>query len=91
MDAHLATQFGLSTGGVAVILITYRIFKAFKGHLCISKCCGRRVEVGFDVRDTLDSPQLVDNPIHNSNGRAADKANPVRGEAKGQAAGPDEV
>ena len=91
MDAQLATQFGLSSGGVAVILVVYKLFKAFKGHLLVSKCCGRRMEVGFDVQDSLDTPpRLQDNPLHNSNG-TTDKADPVRGQAKGQAPGSNEV
>ena len=58
---------GLTTSGVAILLVMYRVFKYAKGHLLISRCCGRKIEVGFDVKDVVDTPKevvmMTQNPI----------------------------
>ena len=48
---------GFSTVGVAILLIVYKVFKSAQGKKCISSCCGRRMEAGFDV-GTM-TPQAV--------------------------------
>lgn len=40
---------GLTTSGVALVLIAYRFFKSIQGKKLVSSCCGRRMEVGVDV------------------------------------------
>lgn len=59
---------GITTSGVAVILLVYKILKYAKGHMLISKCCGRKIEVGFDVTETLETPKpdaiIVHNPMN---------------------------
>ena len=58
---------GITTSGVAILLIVYRIFKYSKGHLLVSRCCGRKVEIGFDVKDVIETPKeevkMTVNPI----------------------------
>ena len=56
MDASLLASAGVSTTTMAVLFITYKVFMKFKGHRLVSDCCGRRGEVGFDVRDMPPTP-----------------------------------
>jgi hypothetical protein len=56
MDTQTATNFGLSSGSIALVLLLYKIVKHTKGHLLILRCCGRKLDVGFDVKDTIESP-----------------------------------
>ena len=58
---------GITTSGVAIILIVYRIVKYAKGHLLVSKCCGKKMEMGFDIKDVVETPKdevkMTINPI----------------------------
>jgi len=56
MDASLLASAGVSTSVVAGLFIAYKIFMSLKGHRLVSDCCGRKGEVGFDVRDMPPSP-----------------------------------
>jgi hypothetical protein len=49
MDDATLMNAGLSTTGVAILLIVYRLFKSVQGKKLVSNCCGRRAEVGIDV------------------------------------------
>ena len=49
MDA--LTQVGLSSSGVAVVLIVYHIVKAIIGKKFISDCCGRKTEIGLNIEN----------------------------------------
>lgn len=49
MDDVLLMNAGLTTSGVALVLIAYRFFKSIQGKKLVSSCCGRRMEVGVDV------------------------------------------
>jgi hypothetical protein len=49
MDETLLMNAGLTTSGVALVLIAYRIFKTIQGKKLVSSCCGRRMEMGVDV------------------------------------------
>lgn len=77
MELEILQQFGITGSSLAIVLIIYKLFKHFKGHMLISKCCGRKVEVGFDVRDMSNEnlPKLVDGTtnIPNSERKQADR------------------
>jgi hypothetical protein len=51
MDAGVLQQAGLSTAGIAILFIAYRMSKAIIGHRLISDCCGRRMEMGLAIAD----------------------------------------
>lgn len=53
---------GLSTSGVAMILVGYRIWKSILGKKLISNCCGKRFEVGMDI-GTM-TPTDKQNPLY---------------------------
>jgi hypothetical protein len=57
MDANLLASAGISTSTMAALFIIYKVFMKMKGHRIVSDCCGRKGEVGFDVRDMPPSPQ----------------------------------
>lgn len=40
---------GVSTTGVAIVLIVYRLLKHIQGKKLISSCCGKKLEVGIAV------------------------------------------
>ncbi len=53
---------GLSSTGLLIVLVAYRIFKAMNGHRVVSSCCGKKMEVGFAVEDI--TPVVVQiNPL----------------------------
>lgn len=75
-EADLLKMAGLSTSGVAMILVVYRVLKSVKGKKFISSCCGRKVDVGFDVREMTPKQEIViDNPV------VAHRAEPVRSQS----------
>ena len=70
MDTQSATTFGLSSGAVATILLIYKFISYTKGHLLILRCCGRKLDIGYDVKDSINSDDkkenmtiIVDNPM----------------------------
>lgn len=56
---------GLSTSGVAIVLIAYRVWKSVLGKKLVSNCCGERFEMGMDIQ-TMTPSATVDtqNPLH---------------------------
>ena len=56
MDASLLASAGVSTTTMAILFIAYKVFMKMKGHRLVSDCCGRKAEVGFDVRDMPPTP-----------------------------------
>jgi hypothetical protein len=62
MDTDILKQIGMSSSGIAIVLVAYRLFKYFKGTMLVSKCCGRKLEVGFDVKD-MTTPISINNPM----------------------------
>ena len=50
-DTDILRLSGASAGTVAIVLVVYRILKSVVGKRFISTCCGRKQEVGLDVRD----------------------------------------
>lgn len=72
MDTDLLTSAGLSTTGVALLLLAYRLLKSVKGKKLVSSCCGRKLELGVDVAEMTPQPDhtkiTIDNPLR-KNGR----------------------
>ena len=58
MDDTLLMNAGLSTTGVAILLIVYRLIKSVQGKKLISSCCGKKMELGMDVVP-MTPPHLV--------------------------------
>lgn len=52
---------GLTTSGVAILLIVYKGIKMIQGKKLISNCCGKKMEVGFQVGDM--TPVMITNPM----------------------------
>jgi len=40
---------GLTTSGVAILFLAYRVFAAVKGKKFVSSCCGRNYSAGVSV------------------------------------------
>lgn len=55
-DPTMLASAGLSTTGVALLLIAYRVLKSVKGKKLVSSCCGRKLEMGVDVQDMTPAP-----------------------------------
>lgn len=80
MDDAMLMNAGLSTTGVAILLIAYRLFKSVQGKKLVSSCCGKKMEVGMDVvpmtpvpvKGACPPPQHlsidVPNPLHSKAG-----------------------
>ena len=56
MDASLLASAGIGTTTMAILFIAYRVLQSAKGRRFVSNCCGRKGEVGFDVRDMPPTP-----------------------------------
>ena len=58
---------GFSTTGVAILLIAYRVFKTLQGKRLVSSCCGKKIEVGFQVEQMTPKTDevivMVENPV----------------------------
>lgn len=48
-DTDLLKMAGLSTSGVAILLIVWRVLKSIRGKKFVSTCCGHKGEVGVDM------------------------------------------
>ena len=55
---------GLSTSGLAIILIVYRVLKTMKGKRLVSSCCGKKLEMGVDVEEMTPKQIVIQNPSH---------------------------
>ena len=58
MDQLLATA-GLTTSGVAILLIVYKVVKHLQGKKLISNCCGKKMEMGFDVGQMTPQHEVI--------------------------------
>lgn len=66
MDDTLLMNAGLTTSGVAILLLLYRVFKSIQGKKLVSSCCGKKIEVGMDVVPMTPTPPsaiVVENPL----------------------------
>lgn len=65
-ETELLKMAGLSTTGMAILLIVYRVAKSIVGKKLVSSCCGKRMEVGFDVATMTPNDALtIENPMKN--------------------------
>lgn len=48
-ETDLLKMAGVSTSGVAIVLLVYRILKTIQGKKLVSSCCGKKLEVGVSV------------------------------------------
>lgn len=62
-DLDLAKMLGVSSTGVAIVLIVYRVLKSVKGKTFVSKCCGRKVDFSVDVKESEPTPKDTVNPM----------------------------
>jgi len=60
MDVNTIATAGLSSTGVAIVLILYKVFQAIKGKRLVSDCCGKQSEVGFDVKEFPPTPPTTE-------------------------------
>lgn len=69
MEESVLQTSGLSAGTIVVILIIYRLLKSIEGKRFVSRCCGKKAEVGFEIKN-METPPANDisleikNPIH---------------------------
>ncbi len=63
MDLNFLASAGVGTSTLTVLFIAYKVFQALRGKRFVSRCCGARGDIGFDVRPM---PQSVspDTPTH---------------------------
>lgn len=63
-DLDMIKTAGVSTTGVAVLLLVYRLFKSIQGKRLVSSCCGRKLEVGLAVEQMTPKDIVIHNPLH---------------------------
>ena len=68
-DTELLKMSGASAGTIAIILLVYKILKSMIGKRFISKCCDKKIEVGLDIKETPNTPVVVEikNPMLKEN------------------------
>jgi hypothetical protein len=70
MDDELLKMSGVSAGTIAIVLLVYKIAKQLLGKRLVSNCCGKKLEVGVEIKDTVITPDVcleIKNPIHKEN------------------------
>lgn len=55
-DTDLLKMAGLSTSGVAILLIAWRFVKSLQGKKLVSSCCGHKGEMGMVVVNMTPLP-----------------------------------
>ncbi len=65
-DLDMLKTAGLSTTGLAILLLAYRVLKTLNGKKLTSRCCDRKMEVGFQVGDMSNTPKVetTENPMN---------------------------
>lgn len=62
----LLIQTGLTTTGVAIVLIVWRVLKTASGKKLVSDCCGRKASIGFHIGEMTPLPgkvEMTENPM----------------------------
>jgi hypothetical protein len=62
-DLELFKMSGFSAGTIAILLLLYKLFKGSVGKRLISSCCGKKIEVGLEVREIHRSPSVEETTI----------------------------
>lgn len=59
MDATSAYMSGGATASIMVVAgLTYKFWNTIKNHMVVSRCCGRKLEMGIGVVDMPgDTPE----------------------------------
>lgn len=52
-----ATGIGISSGSIALLGLLYALWLRVQGHRLVSDCCGKKYEVGVEVKDMPPTPQ----------------------------------
>lgn len=78
-EVDLFKMAGVSTSGVAIILIIYRVLKSMKGKRLVSQCCGRKVDIGVDVEEMTPKPK---DEVINIKNPMSEKATQISSEIK---------
>lgn len=70
----LLKMSGFSAGTITALFLIYKFLKSMRGKKFVSSCCGRKLDVGFDVRNmesqtptTLSLPALNEVKIEMKN------------------------
>ena len=58
MDSNVLATAGISSSAMAIFFLVYKVLQKVVGHRLISDCCGRRLEVGIDIRDMPKTPSV---------------------------------
>ena len=56
MDANLLASAGVSSSSIIGLFVAYKIFQSIKGRRLVSDCCGKKLELGVDVREMVATP-----------------------------------
>jgi len=56
----LLIQTGLTTTGVAIVLIVWRVLKTASGKKLVSDCCGRKASIGFHIGEMTPTVKKED-------------------------------
>lgn len=62
-DIDLLKMGGISTSGVAIAILIYRVLLMIRGKKIVSSCCGRKMEVGIDVQSMTPAAKETENPM----------------------------
>jgi len=60
---------GLSSSGLAIVLLVYRVLKSVQGKRFVSSCCGKKMEMSMDIEEVtpkkLPVPPMItrENPM----------------------------
>lgn len=59
-DITLLKSAGVSTTTIVIVFALYKLFKSVLGKKVVSSCCGRKMEMGIDVKPMTP---MTENPI----------------------------
>lgn len=75
-ETDLLKMAGVSTTGVAIVLIVYRVLKSIQGKKLVSNCCGKKLEVGVAVAPMTPKEEEVVVKVENPMGTGLELKNP---------------
>lgn len=65
-DAELLKMSGASAGTIAIVILVYKIGKSIVGKRFISNCCGKKMEIGIDIKEgttPVSNPLVIRQPV----------------------------
>lgn len=60
----LLKMSGMSAGSIAIVILIYKVLKTAHGKKFVSQCCGKKVDVGFQIKSMESPPTPISNPMH---------------------------